>query len=942
MQEEQSYIEIINASENNLKNVSLKIPREKFVVFTGLSGSGKTSLAFDTLYAEGQRRYVESLSSYARQFLGKIKKPSVEHIKGLPPAIAIEQKTLQSNPRSTVGTSTEIYDYLKLLFARIGKTYSPISGNEVKKHTIDDVVNFISTLDSNYSVLILSPVSFEKKNIQNTLKNISSQGFRRVEIETKNLSQTILIDELLENTKLINTIEKLFVVIDRLMWSNDDDTLSRIADSVQTAFFEGAGECIIKATFEDKTIMQGFSNRFDLDGIEFEEPSINLFNFNNPLGSCPVCNGFGTTLDYSEDLIIPNKSLSIYDDAVACWRGESLSFYKKKFIQDVSKLDFPIFEPYYKLSNQQKDILWNGNNKIDGIKKIFENLETEYYKVQNRVLIARYRDKTICRACNGTRLRKETDYVKINSKSIKDLVILQISELKKFFDNIKLSDKEHKIAKQLLQEIKQRIDYLCNVGLDYLTLNRASNTLSGGEMQRINLSTALGSSLVGSLYVLDEPTIGLHARDTSKLIGVIKNLTDIGNTVVVVEHEPKVIENADWIVDLGPKAGAQGGQIVFEGDFEQLKKENTLTANYLNGKQKVTFSNFRKKHLNSNGYIEIKNAYHNNLKNISLNIPLERIVAITGVSGSGKSTLIKNVVYPWLMREYGVFSNNAGRVDYVKIVDTKIDEVVLVDQNPVGKSTRSNAATYIGAYDDIRRLFSSLPLAKLNEFTHSHFSFNVDGGRCEECQGEGLIKIEMQFMSDVTMVCESCNGRRFKEEVLEVKFEDVNIFELLEMTIDQAVDFFSKNTDKIKNLEKTINNIINKLNILSKVGLGYIKLGQSTSTLSGGENQRLKLANFMSNDNKNQKVLFIFDEPTTGLHFDDVNRLLNAFGELVNKGHSIIFIEHNLDMIKNADWVVDLGPEGGEKGGNVVFEGIPVDLANVSKSYTGKYLKENF
>lgn len=938
MQEEQSYIEIINACENNLKNVSLKIPRNKFVVFTGLSGSGKTSLAFDTLYAEGQRRYVESLSSYVRQFLGKIKKPSVEHIKGLPPAIAIEQKTLQANPRSTVGTSTEIYDYLKLLFARIGKTYSPISGKEVKKHTIDDVVNFISTLNANYSILILAPINFDKKKIIEKIKNISSQGFRRVEIQVNEQFQTILIDQLIENTNLIKKIEKLFVVVDRLMWSNDQDTLSRIADSVQTAFFEGAGDCIIKATYEDKIIIENFSNRFELDGIEFEKPSTNMFNFNNPLGSCPVCNGFGNTLDYSEDLIVPNKSLSVYDDAVACWKGESLSYYKKKFIQDVAKLNFPIFEPYYKLTQQQKDLLWNGNNKIKGIRNFFKELEIENYKVQNRVIIARYRDKTICRACNGTRLKNEADYVKINSKSIKELVTLQISELKKFFDNIELSEKEQKIAKQLLQEIKHRIDYLCNVGLDYLTLNRASNTLSGGEMQRINLSTALGSSLVGSLYILDEPTIGLHAHDTNKLVGVLKNLTDIGNTVVVVEHEPKVIENAQWIVDLGPKAGAQGGQIVFEGTFEMLKKQDTLTANYINGKKNVTFSVPRKKHLNSNGFIEIKNAYHNNLKNISLKIPLEKIVAVTGLSGSGKSTLVKNVIYPWLMRDFGVFSNNSGKVDYVKIVDAKIDEIVLVDQNPVGKSTRSNAATYIGVYDDIRRLYSSLPLAKLNDFNHSYFSFNVDGGRCEECQGEGFIKIEMQFMADVSMVCESCNGKRFKEEVLEVKFENVNIYDLLEMTIDQAIDFFTKNINTIKNLEKTINNIINKLNILSKVGLGYIKLGQSTSTLSGGENQRLKLANFMANDNKNKKVLFIFDEPTTGLHFDDVNRLLNAFNELANNGHSIIFIEHNLDMIKNADWVIDLGPEGGEKGGYVVFEGNPADLVNVPNSYTGKYL----
>lgn len=938
--QENEFIEIINASENNLKNISLKLPRNKLIVVTGLSGSGKSSLAFDTLYAEGQRRYVESLSAYARQFMGRIKKPLVEQIKGLPPAIAIEQKTTVSNPRSTVGTATEIYDYMRLFFARVGKTYSPVSGIEVKKHAIEDVVQYTLTLPKDTSILILSPLDIKKRKIDDELDFLQRQGFRRVEIFTGNAYQTEKIEELLENKELQNKIVSFCLVIDRLRTSEDDDTLSRIADSVQTAFFEGSGTCKIKAEINDKAVFEDFSNVFEADGIIFNEPNLNMFNFNNPLGSCPTCNGFGTTIGISEDLVVPNKSISIFDDAIACWHGEKLQYYKHLFIEKSAKYKFPIHKAYKDLNNKEKDLLWNGKDEIIGINQFFDLLASEAHKIQNRVLIARYRGKTICPVCNGSRLRKEVSYIKIDGKAITDLVNLQINHLRDFFENIHLTEIEQKISKRLLTEIRQRIDYLCNVGLDYLTLNRTSTTLSGGEMQRINLSTALGSSLIGSLYVLDEPTIGLHPRDTERLMKVLRNLQDLGNTVLIVEHEQHVIENADWIVDLGPLAGAKGGEIVFEGTFDKILSSNCLTGQYLSNKKYVGTNKDPRKPSDYKGYIYVNNASQNNLKNVSIKIPLGLVVAITGVSGSGKSSLIKDVVYPALIRNFEIFTHALGRVDSVNIDDGKINNIEFIDQNPIGRSTRSNPVTYTKSYDDIRKLFTMQPAAKINGFTASHFSFNTDGGRCEECQGDGFIKIEMQFMADVTMVCESCNGKRFKDEILEVTFHGKNIYDVLEMTIDEAIEFFTfAQTDK-HSPASTLKAIVDKLSILSNVGLGYVKLGQSTSTLSGGESQRLKLANFMATENSSKKTLFIFDEPTTGLHFDDVNKLLKSFNELANRGHSIIFIEHNLDMIKNADWVIDLGPEGGEKGGNIVFEGTPHDLTQNENSYTGKFLKQ--
>lgn len=935
------FIEIVNASENNLKNINLKLKHNQLIVITGLSGSGKTSLAFDTLFAEGQRRYVESLSSYVRQFLGKIKKPQVELIIGLPPAVAIEQKKLHANPRSTVGTVTEIYDYLRLLFARIGKTYSPISGKEVKKHTVDDVLEWIRTLPIETSLLILAPVKIEK-NVKYTLEYLQKIGFRRVEINDGYQTYTHLIDDLLKNPDL-SAIKKICLVIDRIKYNKDEDTIARLADSIQTAFIEGNGTCKIKAILDDNnSVIEEFSNLFEADGMSFIEPNENLLNFNSPLGSCPHCNGFGTTLDYSEDLVIPNKSLSVYDDAVACWKGDLLKWYKNEFIRKASKYNFPVFTPYEKLSDEQKHLLWHGNNEIIGIYKFFDILASEYHKIQNRILIARFRGKTICRHCNGSRLRQEASYIKINGKSIVDLLNIEIWELKNFIENIQLTEKELIIAKALLQELKNRIEYLCLVGLEYLTLNRPTNSLSGGEMQRVQLSTALGSNLVGALYVLDEPTVGLHPRDTDKLINILKKLRDNGNTVVVVEHERKIIENADWIVDLGPKAGSYGGQVVFQGTYQQLLKSNSITGLYLSSKYKVSLKRTYKKPSEKLGFIVVKNACHNNLKNINIKIPLGLIVAVTGVSGSGKSSLISEVVFPWIARQFQIYTNIIGKAENVYIENAQINGIFYVDQEPVGKSTRSNPATFIGVWDDIRNLFASLPASKINGFTPSHFSFNVDGGRCEDCKGEGTIKIDMQFMADVTIVCETCNGKRFKEDILEVYFNDKNIYDILEMTIDDSIAFFTNAaiSSSQKNLIKLFNSILKKLKILSDVGLGYLKLGQSTSTLSGGENQRLKLASFILNDNENQKYIFIFDEPTTGLHMDDVNKLLNAIALLNDKGHSVIIIEHNLEVIKNADWIIDLGPDGGKNGGQIVFEGTPTEIIYCKNSYTGYYLQQ--
>ncbi len=937
---EQEYIRITNASEHNLKNISLEIPREKFIVVTGLSGSGKSSLAFDTLYAEGQRRYVESLSAYARQFLGRIKKPAVEKIEGLPPAVAIEQKSGSSNSRSTVGTATEIYDYLKLLFARIGKTYSPISGKIVVRHRIDDVVNFVAQQQKGSKILILSPLDISEHKIKEELVLLQRQGFLRVEINTGKTSQTIRIDELIEDEKLQDTISSMCLIVDRLKASNAQDTLSRIADSVQTAFFEGRGTCKIKLVSENEEKIETFSNIFEADGIIFQEPDVNMFNFNNPIGACEKCNGFGTTIGIDENLVVPNKNLSFFDDAVVCWRGEKLQYYKNLFIKNSNKYKFPIHKAYIELSEKEKDLLWNGAKGIIGIYDFFKILESEQHKIQNRVILSRFRGKTVCPSCKGSRLKKETSYIKIAGKSILDLVKMQLNDLKSFFDNLSLPKFEEKVAQRLLIEIRQRLDFINNVGLDYLTLNRSSATLSGGETQRINLSTALGSSLVGSLYVLDEPTIGLHPRDTERLIKVLKNLQEIGNTVLVVEHDEKVIENADYIVDLGPLAGAKGGEIVFEGSFDKLKKSETLTGQYISGKKKIELPKEKRKPSERKGFIEILGARENNLKNISVKIPLGLMVAITGVSGSGKSSLIKGVLYPALLRKFDIFSHALGKFDEIKGDFNKLTRVEFVDQNPIGRSTRSNPATYIKAYDDIRKLFASQPAAKINGLTPGHFSFNTDGGRCEECQGDGFITVEMQFMANVTIVCDSCKGKRFKDEILDVTFKNKNIYDILEMTVDQAIDFFTNQKDVKKNDKITITNIVKKLSILAKVGLGYVKLGQSTSTLSGGETQRLKLATFIAMENYSNQILFIFDEPTTGLHFDDVRRLLSAFNELVDRGHSIIYIEHNPEMIKVADWVIDMGKEGGKNGGTIIFEGLAEDLANEKNSYTGKYLRE--
>ena len=934
------YIEVINAHEHNLKNISLKIPREEFVVITGLSGSGKSSLAFDTLFAEGQRRYVESLSSYARQFLGRIKKPAVERINGLPPAVAVEQKTSSANSRSTVGTATEIYDYLRILYARIGKTYSPVSGKPVKRHTIDDVVKFIEKQPKGAKIYILAPLNMQSRSIAGHLDFLQRQGFLRVEIKINNENQTWKIIDLQENTEIHDKIEQLCLVVDRLKASTDSDTLTRIADSTETAFFEGGGICKIKVETDDEIIIEEFSNSFEADGITFREPDLNMFNFNNPIGACEVCNGYGSTIDIDEDLVVPNKQLSIFEDAVACWRGEKLQYYKNLLIRKADALNFNIHKPYYKLSKRELKILWEGTADTVGIYEFFDLLKREQHKIQNRILLARFRGKTICRACNGSRLKKDASYVKIGGKAITDLVNIQLNELLEFFNNLKLNKDDAKIAERPLIEIRNRLEYLCDVGLEYLTLNRPSATLSGGEAQRINLATMIGSNLTGALYVLDEPTIGLHPRDTRRLVKILKKLQTLGNTVLVVEHERQVIENADFIIDLGPLAGSKGGEVVFTGTYKKISDSNTLTAQYISGKKEIPVPKTRRKSSKYKGFIELIGVRQNNLKNLNVKFPLGLMVAVTGVSGSGKSSLVKDVLYPALLRKLNVYTHSPGRFDEIKGDIDKIHSVEFVDQNPIGRSSRSNPATYIKAFDDIRQLFSIQKLAKINGFTPGYFSFNTDGGRCDVCKGDGYIKIEMQFMADVTIVCEACKGKRFKDEVLEVTFKDKNIYDILEMTVDDAIDFFSSQKGLTKQEQTLVNSIVKKLSVLSKVGLGYVKTGQGTSTLSGGETQRLKLASFIIDNNPDKHTVFIFDEPTTGLHFDDINKLLTAFNELVNKGHTVIFIEHNLDMIKVADWVIDLGPEGGNKGGEIIFEGTPEDLINCKRSHTAKFLKE--
>ena len=919
-------IEIQNARVHNLKNISLKIPRNRFIVVTGVSGSGKSSLAFDTLFAEGQRRYVESLSSYARQFLGRINKPEVDFINGIPPAIAIEQKVNTRNPRSTVGTSTEIYDYLKLLYARIGKTYSLVSGQVVTRNSVSDVVDYINSFAEGTRLIITSPLTPKNgRSIQEEAELLMQQGFSRV--ETNN--EIKKIEEIIQNKSTDFCSEDCRLVIDRISVKNDEDTQSRLADSVQTAYYEGRGECIVKVYLDEKTEEQQFSNRFEADGIEFEEPTVHMFSFNNPVGACPTCEGYGKVIGIDEDLVIPNKSLSIYQDAIACWKGEKMSEWKNELIYSAEKFSFPIHKPFYELTEEQKFLLWTGNKYFEGLNTFFKYLEENSYKIQYRVMLSRYRGKTVCPECKGSRLKREAGYVKIAGKSLQELVLMPVSELRNFFAGLEFSQHEYEIAKRILIEITNRLEFLCDVGLGYLTLNRLSSTLSGGESQRINLATSLGSSLVGSLYILDEPSIGLHSRDTERLIKVLRRLQQIGNTVLVVEHDEDIIRAADEVIDIGPLAGQHGGEVVFQGNHEELeKKPESLTTKYLTGIEKIEVPKQRRKWTNS---IEIIGARENNLKNIRVRFPLNTMTVVTGVSGSGKSSLVTKILTPALTKILGGYGERTGHHDAVLGDYKMLEAIEFIDQNPIGKSSRSNPVTYLKAYDEIRKLFSEQQGAKIQGLKPSHFSFNVDGGRCDECQGEGTIKVEMQFLADVYLLCESCGGKRFKEDILDVHYHDMNIDDVLNLTVNQAIEVFKKGKSS------TEKKITKRLQPLQDVGLGYIKLGQSSSTLSGGESQRVKLASFLARE-KDIPTLFVFDEPTTGLHFHDIRKLLDSFNALIARGHSIIVIEHNLEIIKSADWIIDLGPEGGDKGGNLVFEGVPEDLIKMKESYTGQAL----
>ena len=924
-------ITIHGARANNLKNISLEIPRNSMVVITGLSGSGKSSLAFDTLYAEGQRRYVESLSAYARQFLGRMSKPEVDFIKGLPPAIAIQQKVNTRNPRSTVGTSTEIYEYVKLLFARIGKTYSPVSGAEVKKHTVDDVVAFVFSLPPNSSVVVLSPIALgNDRTWHQQLDLLRKQGFSRI----KRKGQYVRINDVL-NDKTLSDDEEILLVIDRVEVNEDLQTRGRLADSVETAFFEGKNNCFVEVPCETGVEQHLFSKSFEADGMIFEEPSIQLFSFNNPLGACPVCEGFGRVIGIDENLVIPNKQLSVYEDAVACWRGEVMSEWKLQLINGASKVHFPIHRPYLQLTKEEKQTLWDGCTSFNGIRDFFRSIEEHQYKIQNRVMLARYRGKTICPECNGSRLRNAAQWVKVGGRSITELVDLPISKLKLFFDSLTFSAEELVITKRLMVEINHRIQFLIDVGLGYLTLNRLSNTLSGGESQRINLATSLGSSLVGSLYILDEPSIGLHSRDTNLLIKVLHQLKALGNTVVVVEHDEAIMRAADYIIDMGPGAGRLGGEVVLATSMpipENVLKETSrsFTLNYLTGQESIPIPLYRRKW---NNYIEIEGAAENNLKYINVRFPLNVFTVVSGVSGSGKSSLVRDIFYPAVKKALGGTADRAGSFNAILGSLHLVSDIEFVDQNPIGKSSRSNPVTYLKAYDEIRKLFADQQLAKQFSFTPSTFSFNVEGGRCEACQGEGVITVEMQFMADITLICDECHGKRFKPDVLDVKYRGVTIFDVLEMTVNQSIEFFSS----VKGL--TEKKIVKRLQPLQDVGLGYIKLGQSSSTLSGGESQRVKLASFLSEE-KSSPMLFVFDEPTTGLHFHDIKTLLKAFDALIERGHTVIVIEHNLEVIKCADHVIDLGPESGEAGGEVVFEGTPEQLMQCEQSVTGRYLKK--
>ena len=931
MSELTEYISIRGDRVNNLKNIDVRIPHDKLIVITGVSGSGKSSLAFDTLYSEGQRRYVESLSTYARQFLGRMAKPDCDFIEGISPAIAIEQKVSSRNPRSTVGTSTEINDYLRMLFARIGRTYSPVSGREVRKDTADDIVRYMTEHEEGKRFMVLTPLVIRAgRTLREQLDIDYKTGFQRVVVD----GETLRITDFIADERSTDDNTNVLLVIDRLKASNDKATVNRLADSSNTALYEGDGRCIL---LFDGEAPREFSLKFEADGIAFEEPSDQMFSFNSPIGACPECEGYGKIIGIDESLVIPDPELSVYEGAVACWKGEKMSEWKKEFVRTAERYDFPVFTPYSQLTQQQKDFLWHGVPEVNEwsnvsicIDEFFRMLRENQYKIQYRVMLSRYRGKTTCPSCHGTRLKKEATWVKIGGKSICDLVEMSILNLQQWFKALKLDDNEQAIAKRLLTEINNRLQFLVDVGLDYLTLNRQSNTLSGGESQRINLTTSLGSSLVGSLYVLDEPSIGLHSRDTDKLIKVLKELRDIGNTVVVVEHDEDILRAADYIIDVGPDAGHLGGEIVYEGTIQQIYNETeskSHTVNYLNGHEAISCPTSRRAW---NQAIEIKGARMNNLKGLDVKFPLNVMTVVTGVSGSGKSSLVKGILYPALKRHLDEVAEIPGEYSSIEGDWQSISHVEMVDQNPIGKSSRSNPATYVKAYDAIRQLYADQPLSKQLGLTPQHFSFNADGGRCEECKGAGFITVEMQFMADLVLECDSCHGKRFKKDILEVMFHGKNIYDVLNMTVSEAIDFFGEYKQKT---------IVERLRPLEDVGLGYVKLGQNSSTLSGGENQRVKLAYFIGQE-KQQPTLFIFDEPTTGLHFHDIQRLLNSFNALIRRGHTIIIIEHNLDIAKNADYIIDLGPEGGNKGGYVVCCGTPEEICNCEESYTAKSLKE--
>ena len=920
-------IEIKGARVHNLKDISLSIPRNSLVVITGVSGSGKSSLAFDTIYAEGQRRYVESLSSYARQFLGRMNKPEVDVINGIPPAIAIEQKVNTRNPRSTVGTSTEIFDYLRLLWARVGRTISPVSGREVRRHTVDDVVNYLAALTPGTRVVLTAPIAVpDNVDPAEYIKFLIRQGYTRISTE----KGVIRLDDT-GTAELMTEMRSTELIIDRFAAGDSPEELSRAADSVQTAFLTGRGEINLTVTDEETTRTVRFSDRFEEDGIAFEEPTEHLFSFNSPLGACPLCNGYGKIIGIDESLVIPDENLSVYDNAIACWRGETMKRWKERLIYSADKFGFPIHKPWYKLTPEQKELVWNGNRYFFGLNRFFQHLEDKKYKIQYRVMLSRYRGKRLCPECGGMRLRKEAGYVKVGGRSVTEVTSIPISEAHSFFGQLVLNGEEKEIAGRLLKEIQQRLSFLVEVGLSYLTLDRLSNTLSGGESQRINLATSLGSSLAGSLYILDEPSIGLHPRDTAMLVNALKELRDLGNTVIVVEHEEEIIRAADQIIDMGPAAGTHGGEIIYQGTFRFPKKNNSLTAAYMTGALNIETPAMRRKW---HSYIAVRGARENNLKDIDVRFPLRTITAVTGVSGSGKSTLVHDILFNALSSRLKGNGVRAGRFTALEGDINSITAVEMIDQDPIGKSSRSNPVTYLKAFDEIRKLFAGQQASVQAGFKPAHFSFNTDGGRCEECQGEGVIRVEMQFMADVELTCEACKGMRYKRDILDIRFDGKNIYDVLEMTIEEAIEFFGTSKDK------TCQRIAAKLKPLADVGLGYVRLGQSSSTLSGGESQRVKLAFYLSQEKSTERMLFIFDEPTTGLHFHDISKLMKSLNALVERGHSVILIEHNVEVIKCSDWVIDLGPEGGEKGGYVVFEGTPEQLAQCDESYTAKFLKK--